>query len=79
MLQVAKDAQVDEKEDGPDEWTSYWKPNITINLVDDFTRYNCVNIYLDMILCCLFWYYCATHLNQSHWRKAHGTVSFCLL
>lgn len=44
LLQVAKDVQVDDKEDGPVEWTSYWKPNITINLVDDFTRYNCLNI-----------------------------------
>ncbi|XP_058097550.1 uncharacterized protein LOC131242735 [Magnolia sinica] len=30
---------VDSKDDGPIEWVSYWKPNITINLVDDFTRY----------------------------------------
>lgn len=44
LLQVAKDVQVDEKEAGPVEWTSYWKPNITINLLDDFTRYNCLNI-----------------------------------
>ncbi|KAI5672150.1 hypothetical protein M9H77_12514 [Catharanthus roseus] len=27
------------KDDGPVEWVSYWKPNVTINLVDDFTRY----------------------------------------
>lgn len=27
------------KDEGPVEWVSYWKPNITINLVDDFTRY----------------------------------------
>ncbi|KAK4780445.1 hypothetical protein SAY87_016551 [Trapa incisa] len=25
--------------DGPVEWLPYWKPNVTINLVDDFTRY----------------------------------------
>ncbi|XP_011083215.1 cleft lip and palate transmembrane protein 1 homolog [Sesamum indicum] len=37
--EVVKDAPVDDKEDGPVEWRSYWKPNITINLVDDFTRY----------------------------------------
>ncbi|KAL8473882.1 hypothetical protein ACS0TY_030660 [Phlomoides rotata] len=37
--EVAKDVEVDDKEDGLDEWKSYWKPNITINLVDDFTRY----------------------------------------
>ncbi|KAK6150663.1 hypothetical protein DH2020_015595 [Rehmannia glutinosa] len=36
--EVTKDAHVDDKEDGPAEWTSYWKPNITINFVDDFTR-----------------------------------------
>ncbi|KAG8383339.1 hypothetical protein BUALT_Bualt04G0002200 [Buddleja alternifolia] len=39
VSEVAEDAQVDGKEDGPVEWISYWKPNITINLVDDFTRY----------------------------------------
>ncbi|KAI3450959.1 hypothetical protein Pfo_007624 [Paulownia fortunei] len=39
VSEVAKDSQVDDKEDGLVEWTSYWKPNITINLVDDFTRY----------------------------------------
>jgi hypothetical protein len=26
-------------EEGPPEWVSYFKPNLTINLVDDFTRY----------------------------------------
>lgn len=29
----------EDKDDGPAEYISYWKPNITINLVDDFTRY----------------------------------------
>lgn len=28
------------KDDGIVEWVSFWKPNITINLVDDFTRYS---------------------------------------
>ncbi|XP_070030881.1 uncharacterized protein [Nicotiana tomentosiformis] len=32
-------SQDDLKEDAPVEWISYWKPNVTINLVDDFTRY----------------------------------------
>ncbi|XP_010546275.1 PREDICTED: cleft lip and palate transmembrane protein 1 homolog [Tarenaya hassleriana] len=31
---------LDLKDEGPTEWISYWKPNITINLVDDFTRYS---------------------------------------
>lgn len=31
--------RVDGKDDVPVEWVSYWKPNITLNLVDDFTRY----------------------------------------
>ncbi|EXB64075.1 hypothetical protein L484_013085 [Morus notabilis] len=37
LTQVADDTE----DDGPVtvEWISYWKPNITINLVDDFTRY----------------------------------------
>ncbi|KAI4378845.1 hypothetical protein MLD38_016271 [Melastoma candidum] len=29
----------DDKDEGPVEWVPYWKPNVTINLVDDFTRY----------------------------------------
>ncbi|XAR51054.1 hypothetical protein NMG60_11005563 [Bertholletia excelsa] len=33
------EAQVDSNDDAPVEWISYWKPNITVNLVDDFTRY----------------------------------------
>ncbi|KAG8064593.1 hypothetical protein GUJ93_ZPchr0004g39001 [Zizania palustris] len=28
-----------DKDEGPVEYISYWKPNVTINLVDDFTRY----------------------------------------
>lgn len=39
VSEVAKEAQVVDKEDGLVEWISYWKPNITINLVDDFTGY----------------------------------------
>lgn len=33
------DDKDDDKDDGPMEWFSYWKPNITINLVADFTQY----------------------------------------
>lgn len=39
VTQGADEPQADSKDDGPVEWISYWKPNITINLVDDFTRY----------------------------------------
>ncbi|CAA0833983.1 Transmembrane CLPTM1 family protein [Striga hermonthica] len=38
--EVPNDSNDDDKEDGPVEWMSYWKPNVTINLVDDFTRYS---------------------------------------
>ncbi|CAA0833977.1 Transmembrane CLPTM1 family protein [Striga hermonthica] len=38
--EVPNDSNDDVKEDGPVEWMSYWKPNVTINLVDDFTRYS---------------------------------------
>ncbi|GLT48973.1 hypothetical protein SLA2020_225600 [Shorea laevis] len=38
--QVVDDGEVDSKDDGPVEWISYWKPNITINLVEDFSRYS---------------------------------------
>ncbi|KAL5567432.1 hypothetical protein UlMin_030596 [Ulmus minor] len=39
VTQVDDDTEGDSKEDSTVEWLSYWKPNITINLVDDFTRY----------------------------------------
>ncbi|XP_030551391.2 cleft lip and palate transmembrane protein 1 homolog [Rhodamnia argentea] len=29
----------EDKDEGPVEWIPYWKPNVTINLVEDFTRY----------------------------------------
>ncbi|KAJ3675504.1 hypothetical protein LUZ60_004546 [Juncus effusus] len=35
---------IEVKEEGPVEYISYWKPNITINLVEDFTRYPHNNI-----------------------------------
>ncbi|XP_010930546.1 uncharacterized protein [Elaeis guineensis] len=38
------DTQAEAKDEGLVEWVSYWKPNITINLVDDFTRYPHNNI-----------------------------------
>ncbi|GJN02858.1 hypothetical protein PR202_ga20246 [Eleusine coracana subsp. coracana] len=28
----------EDKDDGPPEYIAYWKPNVTINLLDDFTR-----------------------------------------
>uniref|UniRef100_A0A803KNK9 Cleft lip and palate associated transmembrane protein n=1 Tax=Chenopodium quinoa TaxID=63459 RepID=A0A803KNK9_CHEQI len=40
MSKVEEDLQTDPKDEGPPEWISYWKPNMTINLVDDFTRYS---------------------------------------
>ncbi|XP_030503804.2 uncharacterized protein LOC115719057 [Cannabis sativa] len=39
VTQVDEDTEGDVKDDAPAEWLPYWKPNITINLVDDFTRY----------------------------------------
>ncbi|KAH9571576.1 hypothetical protein CY35_02G100600 [Sphagnum magellanicum] len=29
----------EEEEEAPPDWISFWKPNITINFVDDFTKY----------------------------------------
>ncbi|KAJ6809282.1 cleft lip and palate transmembrane protein 1-like protein isoform X1 [Iris pallida] len=37
--EVEDDKKDEAKDEGPVEWVSYWKPNVTINLVDDFTRY----------------------------------------
>ncbi|KAE8126176.1 hypothetical protein FH972_020919 [Carpinus fangiana] len=39
VTEVVDDTQGDSKDDKPVEWIASWKPNITINLVDDFTRY----------------------------------------
>ncbi|XP_057970106.1 uncharacterized protein LOC131159322 isoform X2 [Malania oleifera] len=38
--EVVDDIHAESKDEDPVEWVSYWKPNITINLVDDFTRYS---------------------------------------
>ncbi|CAL1381158.1 unnamed protein product [Linum trigynum] len=40
LTQVVDDSEPDPKEEGPPEWISYWKPNITVNLVEDFSRYS---------------------------------------
>ncbi|KAG9457048.1 hypothetical protein H6P81_001556 [Aristolochia fimbriata] len=37
--QAVVENQQDNEDGGPTEWVSFWKTNITINLVDDFTRY----------------------------------------
>ncbi|XP_068647969.1 uncharacterized protein [Aristolochia californica] len=39
VSQAIVESPQDTKDDGPTEWVSFWKPNITINLVDDFTKY----------------------------------------
>ncbi|KAG6628195.1 cleft lip and palate transmembrane protein 1 homolog [Carya illinoinensis] len=39
VIEVVDGTEGDSIDDKPVEWVSYWKPNITINLVDDFTRY----------------------------------------
>eukprot|EP00249_Psilotum_nudum_P023304 c28823_g1_i1 orf=423-2327(-) len=32
--------ELETEEEGPPEWVPFWKPNVTINLVEDFTRYS---------------------------------------
>ncbi|XP_052195403.1 uncharacterized protein LOC127803317 [Diospyros lotus] len=39
ISEVVDQAKDDSNDGSPIEWVSYWKPNITVNLVDDFTRY----------------------------------------
>nr|CAB3484591.1 unnamed protein product [Digitaria exilis] len=36
--------ELEDKDEGPAEYLSYWKPNVTINLVDDFTRDTDLNV-----------------------------------
>ncbi|WVZ85770.1 hypothetical protein U9M48_032650 [Paspalum notatum var. saurae] len=36
---LKENKESEDKDEGPAEYISYWKPNVTINLVDDFTRY----------------------------------------
>lgn len=40
LFDLQENKEFEEKEEGPTEYISYWKPNVTINLVDDFTRYS---------------------------------------
>lgn len=37
--EVDEDVETEAKDEEPAEWLSYWKPNITINLIEDFTKY----------------------------------------
>lgn len=37
-VQPLLQAPPEEVEEGPPEWVSFFKPNVTINLVEDFTR-----------------------------------------
>ena len=39
FFQPLLEATAEEMDEGPPEWVSFFKPNVTINLVDDFTRY----------------------------------------
>jgi hypothetical protein len=38
--QVFLESTREEEEEAPPDWISFWKPNITINFVDDFTKYD---------------------------------------
>jgi hypothetical protein len=38
--EAVEDVRSDPKDEGPVEWVPYLKPNITVNLVDDFTKYS---------------------------------------
>ncbi|KAJ4877501.1 Transmembrane CLPTM1 family protein [Raphanus sativus] len=40
ILHKVVDKNSEGKEEVPGEWVSLWKPNVTINLVDDFTHYS---------------------------------------
>ncbi|CAM6043159.1 unnamed protein product [Sphagnum compactum] len=37
--QVFLESTREEEEEAPPDWISFWKPNMTINFVDDFTKY----------------------------------------
>jgi hypothetical protein len=37
--QVLLESTTEEDEEAPPDWISFWKPNMTVNLVDDFTKY----------------------------------------
>lgn len=57
-IQPLLEAPTEEAEEGPAEYVSFFKPNVTINLVEDFTR--CADIpflinveaSLSHLLCC---------------------------
>jgi hypothetical protein len=37
--QLLLESTTEEDEEAPPDWISFWKPNMTVNLVDDFTKY----------------------------------------
>ena len=56
---MVDDTEDDSKDEGPVEWVSYWKPNMTINLVADFTQYvsfNLLNLLKHFFLIYMFWF-----------------------
>lgn len=40
LFDPQENKEFEDKDEGPTEYISYWKPNVTINLVEDFTRYS---------------------------------------
>jgi hypothetical protein len=40
LFDLQENKEFEDKDEGPTEYISYWKPNVTINLVEDFTRYS---------------------------------------
>lgn len=38
--QVFLESTREEEEEAPPDWISFWKPNMTISFVDDFTKYD---------------------------------------
>jgi hypothetical protein len=38
--QVFLESTREEEEEALPDWISFWKPNMTINFVDDFTKYD---------------------------------------
>ena len=70
-LGLQENKEPHDKDEGPAEYISYWKPNITINLVDDFTRYSQNPICLSVLF--------VPHIGFYMFIKIYASFNFSVL
>ena len=70
-LGLQENKEPEGKDEGLAEYISYWKPNVTINLVDDFTRYSQNPICLSVLF--------VPHIGFYMFIKIYASFNFSVL